>query len=108
MSYQRDETETSIQASICDYLAYRKVFFFRTNNIPAPLPGGGFRALPKYTPRGISDIIVIKDGRFIGLEVKSKTGSQSPEQKVFEQGVLSAGGEYYVVRSIDDVTALGL
>lgn len=104
----KHETESSIQSAICDYLAYRRVFFFRTNNIPAPLAGGGFRALPKYTPRGISDIIVIKNGRFIGLEVKSKTGSQSPEQKTFEKGVRDAGGEYHVVRSIDDVAALGL
>lgn len=104
----KGETETQIQSAICDYLARRKHCFFRLNNIPAPLPGGGFRALPKYTPRGLPDIIVIKDGWFIALEVKKKGGSQSKEQKEFERQVKDASGEYYVVRSIDDVKEVGL
>lgn len=103
-----EETESGIQRAICDYLALRKHFFWRTNNIPAPLPGGGFRALPKYTPRGLPDIIVIKDGFFVGLEVKKRGSYQSKEQKDFEAMVKEAGGEYYVVRSIADVQEIGL
>ena len=102
------ETESSIQSAICDYLALRKHMFWRCNNVPAPLPGGGFRALPKHTPRGLPDIIVIRDGWFIALEVKKKGGYQSKEQKEFEKSVLDAGGEYHVVRSIDDVREVGL
>jgi site-specific recombinase XerD len=50
--------ESAIQASICDYLAARRHFFFRSNNVsvfePRRLPG-----LPKHTPRGLADIIVV-------------------------------------------------
>lgn len=104
----RTETESDIQSSICDYLAYRKHFFWRCNNVPAPLASGGFRALPKYTPRGLPDIIIVKDGWFVALEVKKKGTYQSKEQKEFEANVKAAGGEYYVVRSIDDVREVGL
>jgi hypothetical protein len=31
--------------------------------------------------KGVPDIIVVREGRFLGLEVKTETGRQSPEQK---------------------------
>jgi hypothetical protein len=65
-------------------------------------------ALPKYTPRGLPDIIIVKDGWFVALEVKKKGTYQSKEQKEFEQNVKDAGGDYHVVRSIDDVREVGL
>jgi hypothetical protein len=40
--------------------------------------------------------------------VKREGGKQSPDQKEFERLCVAAGGEYHVVRSIDDVQALGL
>jgi hypothetical protein len=104
----KGETESSIQSAICDYLALREHCFWRTNNIPAPQCDGGFRKLPKYTPRGLPDIIVIKDGRFVGLEVKKKGSYQTPDQKEFELQIKEAGGEYYVVRSIENVQEAGL
>lgn len=106
------EKETDIQNAICEYLERRGRCFWRTNNIPAfsRLEGGGFRMhrLPKYTPRGIPDIIVVAGGLFWGLEVKTKVGRQSPEQKEFQANVEAHGGKYAVVRSIDEVQALGL
>lgn len=103
-----EETESNIQRSICDYLKFRRHMFWRSNNIPAPLKGGGFRRLPKHTPRGLPDIVVIKQGQFIGLEVKKPKGKQSPNQIEFEKNVTAAGGRYHVVHSIDEVQALGL
>jgi hypothetical protein len=104
--------ETDIQNSICEYLAVKKHFFFRLNNIPAfsKNPDGSIRMrrLPKYTPRGLPDIIVIKDGYFIGLEVKKPKTYQSKEQKEIEKQIKEAGGEYYVVRSIDKLIEIGL
>jgi hypothetical protein len=40
--------------------------------------------------------------RFFAPEIKSETGRQTPEQKLFERAVLSAGGIYLLVRSADD------
>jgi hypothetical protein len=106
------ERESQIQALICDYLAARRHFFFRANNIPGFNRNGDgsitMRRLPKHTPRGIADIIVIHVGRPYFLEVKRPKTYQSPEQKEFQRAAEAAGASYAVVRSIDDVQALGL
>lgn len=102
------ELEKDIQNAICDYLALKKYFFWRQNVIPVMNPDGSMRRLPKYVKKGVPDIILIKDGLFIGLEVKRKNTYQSKEQKDFEADVTEAGGQYYVVRSVDDVISLKL
>lgn len=103
------QSESDIQRAICDYLALRHHFFWRNNNTPVfDQKFGGFRALPKYTPKGLPDIEVIKDSCWVGLEVKSDKGKQTPEQKEFERRCKEAGVEYYVVRSVDEVQKLGL
>lgn len=100
--------ESEIQASICDYLAMKKHFFWRSNTTPIYDPTrNAFRSMPKYALQGIPDIILIKDGYFIGLEVKRPSTYQNEAQKEFEKGVKEAGGEYHVVRSINDVKELG-
>lgn len=101
--------EKEIQKAICDYLAFKKYFFWRNNNTPIyDTVGKKFRAMPKYTMNGIPDIIVIKDGQFIGLEVKRPKTYQSEAQKDFENQCLKARGQYHVVRSIDDVQKIML
>lgn len=112
MKDPRKETESNVQNSICEYLEGKRRCFFRLNNIPAFNRGVGgavtMRRLPKFTPRGLPDIIVVRAGMIYMLEVKTKTGKQSPEQKEIERWVKEHGGKYFVVRSIDDVQAIGL
>ena len=89
-----EQRESEIQSSICDYLAYRKVFFWRQNTAPSvnkSKDGWSFRRMPKHSRRGVPDIIIIEGGQFIGLEVKRLRTYQSPEQKEFERAVLAAG-----------------
>jgi hypothetical protein len=101
--------ESEIQRAICDYLALRKVFFFRCNNQPIfDAARKVFRALPKYTMKGIPDIIAIKDGRFISIEVKGRKGQLSPDQVEFGRLCMRNGAEYIVAKSIDDVQSHGL
>jgi hypothetical protein len=106
--------ETDVQNSICEYLELRGRCFFRLNNIPAFNRGanGGItmRRLPKYTPKGLPDIVVVQGGMFVALEVKKEKPKtyQSKEQKEFQAWVEKHGGRYYVVRSIDDVQKIGL
>lgn len=101
--------ETDIVRSICDYLCTRRVVFWRQNNMAVyDSKRQQYRALPKYTPHGLPDIVVVKDGWFIGLEVKQPKGKQSKGQKEFQQWCEEEGAEYKVVRSIDDVQALGI
>lgn len=101
--------EAEIQSAILEYLAARHHFFFRTNNIPVfDKNRGAFRALPKHTPRGVADIIVVHVGRPYFLEVKRPGPYQRPEQKEFQKRAEAAGALYAVVRSIEDLQALGL
>ena len=51
---------------------------------------------------GIPDLFVFSKGKLVGLEVKSKGGGQSKEQRFVERDIMHNGGAYYVVRSIDD------
>jgi hypothetical protein len=101
--------ESEIQSSICDYLAVRKHFFYRNNNTPIYDAGRkAFRAMPKCTPKGIVDIIVVHVGRPYFLEVKRPGSYQSAEQQEFQRNAERAGALYAVVRSIEDTKALGL
>jgi hypothetical protein len=99
--------ESVIQAAILDYLAARKHFYWRQNNIPI-YDGNRYRSLPKHTPRGVPDIIVVKDGHAIFLEVKNADGKLTTDQKDFCTYARKAGATYELVRSIDDVQKLGL
>jgi hypothetical protein len=94
--------EKDIQNSICEYLALKKYFFWRQNNTPI-MAKGVFRAMPKYSKRGVPDIILVKDGKFIGIEVKRPKEKQNPSQIQFQKDVEQAGARYIVAYSLDDV-----
>ena len=105
--------ESEIQSEIINYLQILenqgKLFFHRMNNIPAVNKVNGvtkFRRLPPGAKRGVPDIIIVKAGRFIGIEVKTKTGTQSTYQKEIEKSLKKHGGEYYIVRSLADVQSI--
>lgn len=101
--------EAQLQRAICDYLALKKHFFFRLNTIPVfDSRRGVFRAMPKYARRGAPDIVVVRKGQFIGLEVKQLRGRQSLDQTQFETELRAAGGQYHIVRSVIDIKNLGL
>ena len=104
--------EGDIQLSICEYLEWKRHFFWRQNSSGSFYKGADgsrqFRKPPKYAKNGVPDIIVVKDGIFIGLEVKQPKGKQSADQKKFETDLVAAGGVYNIVTSIEDVQALGL
>ncbi|HEY0140391.1 MAG TPA: hypothetical protein VGF48_05810 [Thermoanaerobaculia bacterium] len=94
------EKESDIQRTILDWLSAKRIFHYRQNNIPTPLPNGGYR--PVATP-GLPDIVVVLGGRHVGIEVKSRRGIQSPAQQEFERKLRAAGGVYILARSVEDV-----
>jgi hypothetical protein len=101
--------EGEIVNAICEYLALKKRFFYRNNNTPIFDPTRkAFRSMPKYTMRGIPDIICVKDGRYIGIEVKTDKGRLSEHQHEFARSLMLAGGDYVIARSIEDVQRVGL
>ncbi len=108
---QKRPLEKVIQLAICDYLALKKYFFWRQNTTPIFDPGknGGFRSMPKYSMKGVPDIILIRDGgKVCFLEVKRPQEKLSENQIVFQTNCLALNADYFKVTSLDDVIAIGL
>lgn len=55
---------------------------------------------------GDPDLIICLNGRFVGLEVKSQSGRQSPIQKVRQEQIVNSGGEYHIIRTLREVEEL--
>jgi hypothetical protein len=57
--------------------------------------------------KGGSDIIgIAPDGRFLAVEVKTTTGRIRPEQQLFIDAVIAAGGVAGVARSVEEALNL--
>ena len=53
--------------------------------------------------KGASDLVILcPDKRYITVEIKRSTGSQRPEQIIFQKRVESINGDYFVIRSLED------
>ena len=102
--------EKDIQREICDWLHEQGYFFWRQNTMPI-WDKNHFRALPKYTPRGLPDIMLIHEGTFTGIEVKNVRHGHpsytdlSPYQKEMRDKIIKNGGAYHVVMSLAEVKA---
>ena len=103
----RRETEAQIQKAIMQWGQYKKVLMHRINVIGTPLHKDGLTVYRPSTNRGMADIhatvLVESIPVSVWLEVKTKKGKLSANQKAFQESIEAAGGFYYVVRSIDDV-----
>ena len=68
---------------------------------------GSTRYIRANTAKGMSDIMgVLRDGRTLAIEVKSRAGRMRPGQEEFLQTIRSAGGVAGVCRSVDDAVRL--
>ena len=61
---------------------------------------GFWRTAPK---RGVPDLLVCKNSKFIGIEVKTATGRLRPDQIAFREALELAGGIFILARSVEDV-----
>lgn len=107
MAIKLKVSEKDVQNSCLEYLARKRYFFFRLNNMPV-WSGTHFRSMGEYTPKGLPDCVLIKDGKFIGLEFKGSTGRLSADQDIVRYKIKEAGGDYHVIRSIDDLQLIGI
>lgn len=102
--------EGRIKLAISHYLARRPDCFFWWQESVGQYDKklGGFRKKKgRFQRNGVPDILVfLKVGSFppvfVGLEVKTKTGTQTESQKKFEIDSKAFGSFYFVVRSIED------
>ena len=55
---------------------------------------------------GLPDLQAVKKGRTVYIELKRPGGSQSSNQKKFQEDLEAAGGFYLLVRSVEDLKYL--
>lgn len=103
--------EKAIQKAVLKYLTLKykgkgrtDTVFWRENSGATRTERGGFI---RFGFTGAPDIFVVQKGRIYGLEIKDKA-KQSDGQKEFQKCFENAGGEYFIIRSIDDVIKIGL
>jgi len=85
--------ETAIRKQIQDYLRWTGWFVYYN-----------LAGLGSYP--GLSDLVAVRGGRVVHIEVKTPKGVQSEKQKKFQRKLEAAGGEYILARGIEDVEHL--
>ena len=81
-------------------LVYPDYLIWSTPNEATYRNKGYFANLGVLT--GVSDLIVVLPNHIMFIEMKSKTGRQSLEQKQFQQKIEKLGFQYHLVRSFDE------
>lgn len=107
--------EHKIQSEIVSY--FHNNFCLKHHNprcvifsVPNELAGSNkiaaARAKTTGLKAGVSDLIVVKYGEVIFVEVKNEKGRQSPVQKEFEEIITDLGFRYVLVRSLAEFKSL--
>jgi len=98
-----EKSETEIEKDIIEYLeSITHCMAYKTSTKGRKIGKQRVKATKKEKP-GKSDIVCCYDGLYIAIEVKSKDGTQQKNQEDFEKEVTAAGGEYWLVRSLEEV-----
>jgi len=101
------KAENKVQSAVLRRLKKAGIFCWRQNNLAIFDPKmNGYRAHNGL--KGVPDILAIINGKFTGFEIKTPKGRQSADQKLFENRCKRNGGDYYLIRSVDDLDAIGL
>jgi len=98
-------SEHQIQRCVLDRLAYtNNVYYVRNNSVAGKfVRADGSCGWVNNAKKGSPDIVLCKNGLWIGLEIKTLIGKQSPEQEQAEKDIRDAGGLYFIVRSVEDL-----
>jgi hypothetical protein len=101
---EKKKLEKEIQREICDFLNEKGYFFWRQNNTPIfDKKFGGFRAMPKYTYRGLPDIMIILRSALIGIEVKVPDyWKRTDEQVKMKDYFIDNGAFYHIAVSLQE------
>jgi len=95
------EKEKDVQRAILDYLELRGEFHYRNNSGAMVSEYKGKKRFMRFGALGSPDIIIVKNGKYIGCEVKGTDGKQSEDQMDFARRLIKAGGEYILTHSLD-------
>jgi hypothetical protein len=95
------ELEKDVQVSITQYLTLIGIYHWKQNNTGIKKDNGSW--IPSNLP-GVSDILgILKDGRFLAIEVKRPGGKATPAQLEFIENININGGVAFVADNVDVV-----
>lgn len=103
---KKDLPEKIIQSNILNYLKIKGIFAWR--NQSTGLWDASKKLYRKarsiHSLNGTSDVLgVLPDGKFLAIEVKSRTGRATDDQNRFMKMINAMGGVAFIARSIEDV-----
>jgi hypothetical protein len=99
--------ERDIQAALADWLRWHGWLVERRNvgMIPVAGKGGAFR---KSHERGDADLLCIRAGRVVKVEVKRPGGKLSPAQRERREAWDCHGGDWVTATCIEDLGKAGM
>jgi len=103
-----DNKEQLLQKSIVLWFSFQYpklngLLFHVNNNSNNVITGGNMKKLGVIP--GVSDLIFLFDGRCYFIELKSKKGSQSSDQKIWQKKVEQQNFNYRIIKSLDEFKA---
>lgn len=104
--------EADLQIQVVDLLRLheksRHFIFWSTPNelLGSARSKGGLGRMARFKRMGlrsgVADIVIVKNGCTLFLELKSEVGRQSENQKQFQADAIDAGAEYAVAHNLDE------
>lgn len=101
--------EGKVKKEVTQYLTKRGHFWLDLKTMGTFDPKlGKYRKSP-YTKPGTPDLVCTPNGQAVFLELKREKGGRlSPDQILMREIIKNAGCEWYLIRSVKDVIAIGL
>jgi Holliday junction resolvase len=88
----------ALTKSIITFLRLNNHYAERINNIARQVKGVFVKS---QTSAGVPDIIACVNSKFVSVEVKIGKDKQSPAQKLQEEKIKKAGGQYYIAKDFN-------
>lgn len=106
---KNSSSEHNLQTAICQYLVMRKWLVIRINSSSVTTENRFLRSYiiaNNKKSSGLADILIMKNGKAIFIEVKSGKGKQSESQVEFQKLCEQYEIEYYIINSIESLIEL--
>jgi hypothetical protein len=95
--------ERDILKQVTDWLTLNGIAHYRQNVAAFYPDSNGKRRFIKPLPVGSPDIVCIRNGLFIGIEVKRPGKNPTPEQTTFADWLKNAGAEWVCIHSLEEL-----
>ncbi len=96
--HEGEQPHSALKRQVTDYLRVTGWFVFPVFQ--------GAPKVPVHIHKGISDLIAVKDGRVLFIEIKTGRDKLRPDQQKFRADIESHGGRYIEARCLEDVAGL--